>query len=156
MLSLLFRGNNSVNHWNAFTLSTEMIMFVLFRLFHHDFQEIRGFFIVKPGFHMAVSRDHSKEILELPIFSAYNRPYILWRHSMPVTTTLWMHCILDVKISSYSFQTKTFLTHHSPFTIKVSIAKIDLCNILIDSSLCWTFRINTSLKGIKRDVTQEK
>ena len=32
---------------------------------------------------------------------------------MPVTTTPRMHCAISVKISSFSFQTKTFLTHYS-------------------------------------------
>ena len=32
---------------------------------------------------------------------------------MPVTITHRMHSAISVKISSSSFQTKTFLTHHS-------------------------------------------
>ena len=36
-----------------------------------------------------------------------------------VIQCMLLHCVLTVKISSYSFQTKIFLTHHSLKTLKV-------------------------------------
>ena len=37
---------------------------------------------------------------------------------MPATTIPRMHCVVAVKISSYSIQTKTFLTYHSQKILK--------------------------------------